>query len=50
MEKVPDKTPEIINTSIQTEPILTQPVKEHHVIFAEAATQTEVIPSYDLVI
>lgn len=60
--KDPEKTPDTINTVVQTvlyerratgtqtEPILTQPVKEHHAILAEVATKIEVVPSYDLAI
>jgi len=60
--KAPDKTPETINATVQTklhkieatgtqtEPILTELVREQHAILVEAATQTEAILSHDLAI
>lgn len=60
MGKVPAKTPEIVIVAVQTEsyeriatgtqiePILTQHFKEQHAILVEVATQTEVVPSYNL--
>ena len=61
--KVPDNTPEIVNSPIQkelyedmatrtqTEPIPTHPVttqEEQHEILIDIATQTEDVPSYNM--
>ena len=61
--KVPDKTPETVNATVQTKsyegratgtqtkPIPTQPLiiqKEQHAILVDVATKTEDVPSYSM--